>query len=104
MATEQSTKRKPAKEKKENLFTPLQEDIHGRLEKALNQINSLDNNNFEMKQEVEDIEKDLEQLNEKKKGKNPGVAVNTMLKKMAAEQLYTNEDMANYANELWLTA
>ena len=27
-----------------------------------------------------------------------------MLKKMAAEPLYTNEDMANYANELWLTA
>ena len=82
----------------------MQEDIHSRLEKALHQIDSLDHNNVEMKIEVDDIEKDLELLEEKKKGKNPGVAVNTMLKKMAAEPLYTNEEMAAYANELWLTA
>ena len=86
------------------MFTPLQEDIHSRLEKALGQIESLNNNNLEMKQEVEDIEKDLERLDEKKKIKNPGVAVNTMLKKMAAEPTYTTEEMYAYASELWLTA
>ena len=41
------------------LFPPLQEDMHRRLEKALARIDSLDDNNAEMKLEAEDVEKDL---------------------------------------------
>ena len=86
------------------LWTPLQEDMHKRLEKAMARIDSLDDNNAEMKLEAEDVEKDLQYFDDKIKGKNPGVAVGTMLKKMAAEHIYTNEDMYAYASELWLTA
>lgn len=91
-------------DKNQVLFTPLQEDMHERLERALEKIDSLHFNNVEIKEELDDAEKDLETLEEKKKTKNPGVAVKHMLSKMAAEHVYTQEEMDAYANELWLTA
>ena len=83
MAASKTVKKTSEEKKLEMMFTPLQEDIHSRLEKALGQIESLDKTTEEIKHEVEDAEKDLEKLDEKKKGKkNPGVAVNNMLKKL----------------------
>ena len=83
----------------------MQEDIHSRLENALGKIWELDYNNLDLQEEVEEATKDLETLEYKTYGnKNPGVAVNGMLKKMAAERVYTTEDIQSYAKELWLTA
>ena len=66
-------------DKNQILFTPLQEDMHQRLERALEKIDSLNFNNAEIKEELDDAEKDLEALEDKKKTKNPGVAVKHML-------------------------
>ena len=70
----------------------------------MGQIDSLTENNKEMKHDVEHCEKDLHALEKKKKNDNPGSAVNQMLQKMADEPVYTAQDLRNYAGELWLTA
>lgn len=78
--------------------------MHSRLVNALHKIDSLNQNNNDMKHDVEHCVKDLEELEKKKKSENPGLAVNQMLQKMADEPVYTAEDLRNYASELWLTA
>ena len=57
-----------------------------------------------MKEEIYEAEKDMDALEDKKKTKNPGVAVRHMLNKMAAERVYTQEEIDAYATELWVTA
>ena len=46
-----------------------------------------------MSHEVETIVKELEALEEKKKDKKPGVAVNQLLKKMSVEPVYSNDEL-----------
>ena len=57
-----------------------------------------------MNYEVETIVKELEALEEKNKDKKPCVAVNQLLKKMSAEPVYSNDELKEYADELWMTA
>ena len=68
------------------------------MENALGKIWELDYNNSDLQEEVNEATKDLETLELKThRNKNPGVAINVMLKKMAAERIYTNEEIKAYA-------
>ena len=57
-----------------------------------------------MNHEIENIVNELHQLEERKRTKHPGFAITQLLKKMAEDSVYSNEQLKEYADELWMTA
>ena len=92
------------KEKDERrLRMPVQQEICDRVEKMMEQIGDLDRNNADLKREVRFIEKDLEQCEAAKGGRNPGARLRDMLKRWQAEPMETESGLREYARALWLT-
>ena len=77
--------------------------MHDRVERIIDQVEELDENNMELQREVRWTEKALEACEISKAGKNPGVYLNDMLKKWNAENIETNAELEEYAKVLWVT-
>lgn len=59
--------------------------------------------NDEFKEQIAEIEDDLTKSGIEKAGKNPGNAIKHLLAKWSEEPTYSQHDMANYRNELWMS-
>lgn len=59
--------------------------------------------NDEWKEQIADIEDDLIKSGIEKAGKNPGNAIKHLLAKWSEEPVRSEQEMARYRNELWVS-
>ena len=84
-------------------MTPFQEALHERLVASKKMIDEIGHNNEIFRDEIDDVEQELEKADEKRHGKNPGIALRNLFTKWADEPYPTEEEFHNYKNELWMS-
>ena len=83
-------------------MSPFQEEIHERLQKASEKIDSVMELDDAFQDELADIEEDMTKAAEQK-ARYPGRAIANMLTKWADEPVYTAEEIQHHAKELWIS-
>ena len=89
-------------------MNPFQKDVKERADQIDLLINSIDDNNLDLRNDVAEIEGDLERLEAANPGQRagcsvPGEKVDRLLKEWADEDVYADEDMKKYTAELWVS-
>jgi len=88
-------------------MNPFQKSVKERVEKLDELIDSIDDNNLDLKNDVAEIEAELDKLEKSKEHKAacfiPGEKVNKLLTNWANEELMFDEDIKRYSNELWVS-
>ena len=72
------------------------------VDRIMDRIEDLDENNTDFKRELRTVERDLEAM-EAKAGRNPGTVLHNMLKVWHAEHVDTPRELQEYAHALWLS-
>lgn len=87
---------------------PFQKEVKERADQIDLLINSIDDNNLDLRNDVAEIEGDLEKLEAANPGQRagnsvPGEKVDRLLNEWADEDVYADEDMKKYTTELWVS-
>ena len=72
---------------------PIQIELCERVDKIMDQVEELDENNIDLKNEVKTAEQDLEEFAISKAGKNPGLIIGDMMRKWNAEHIDTPAEL-----------
>ena len=84
-------------------MTPYQQDIFDHLQIAQGHLEKHEEIDELFQEHLEEIEKDLRETSKLKEGKNPGNQIKHLLTKWADEPVYTEHELAQHRNELWIS-
>ena len=102
MAANRKRQQKP-KEPVKPVLTPFQEAIHEGLQNAKKKLDEVEIFDESFQEELDQVESELTKSGLRRQGKNPGMAIKSLLSKWAEETHYTFEDNAKFSKELWMS-